>query len=61
MNPSEFERTKPTETYKKIKELQDMFNFERLKTETLYSNRIAMLDKIQESAKILMETFQRGD
>ena len=61
MNPSEFERTKPTETYKKIKELQDMIDFERQKTETLYSNRIAMLDKIQESAKILMETFQRGD
>jgi hypothetical protein len=61
MSPSEFERTKPTETYKKIKELQDMINFERQKTETLYSNRISMLDKIQESARILMETFQRGD
>ena len=44
-----------------LKKLQDMIDFERQKTETLYSNRIAMLDKIQESAKILMETFQRGD
>jgi len=61
MNPSEFERTKPTETYKKIKKLESMINSERVKTENLYANRIAMLDQMEQAVKDLMISFKRGE
>lgn len=60
-NPSEFERNKPTETYKKIRKLQNMITLERQKTETLYSNRIAMLDQMQKSVIDLMDSFKKGE
>lgn len=61
MNINEFERTKPTETYKKIKHLERLILAEQQKTELLYSNRVATLDKMLISVKDLLETFKRGD
>jgi hypothetical protein len=61
MNISEFERNKPTETYKKIKQLEKLIISEQQKTELLYSNRVATLDKMLVSVKELSESFKRGD
>lgn len=61
MNISEFERTKPTETYKKIKNLEKLILAEQQKTELLYSNRVATLDKMLVSVKEIMETFKKGE
>jgi hypothetical protein len=61
MNISEFERNKPTETYKKIKQLEKLIISEQQKTELLYSNRVATLDKMLVSVKELLESFKRGD
>jgi len=60
MNISEFERIKPTETHKKIKELEKLIIAEQQKTELLYSNRVATLDKMLFAVKDLMETFKKG-
>ncbi len=60
-NPSEFERTKPTETYKKIKALERLILAEQQKTELLYANRVATLDKMLVSVRDLLDTFKRGD
>jgi hypothetical protein len=61
MNINEFERSKPTETYKKIKNLEKLILAEQQKTELLYSNRVATLDKMLVSVKDLLETFKKGD
>lgn len=61
MNISEFERTKPTETHKKIKQLEKLIISEQQKTELLYSNRVATLDKMLVSVRDLLESFKRGD
>lgn len=61
MNISEFERSKPTETYKKIKNLEKLILAEQQKTELLYSNRVATLDKMLASVKEIMETFKKGE
>lgn len=58
---SEFERIKPTETYKKIAQLEKLVKEEQLKTENLYSNRIATLDKMLKHVRDLMETFKKGE
>jgi len=58
---SEFERIKPTETYKKISQLKKLIEEEQIKTENLYSNRIATLDNMLKHAQDLMETFKRGE
>jgi hypothetical protein len=58
---SEFERTKPTETYKKIAQLEKLVKEEQIKTENLYSNRIATLDKMLKHVRDLMETFKKGE
>jgi hypothetical protein len=60
MNISEFERSKPKETYKKIKELQKLIKEEQQKTELLYANRIATLDKMLSHVSELMKTFKEG-
>ena len=60
-NISEFERTKPTETHKKIKQLEKLIISEQQKTELLYSNRVATLDKMLVSVRELLESFKRGD
>lgn len=61
MNISEFERTKPVETYKKIKQLEKLILAEQQKTELLYSNRVATLDKMLVSVREVMETFKKGE
>lgn len=61
MNISEFERTKPTETYKKIKGLKKLIKEEQQKTELLYTNRIATLDKMMESVDSLIVSFKKGE
>lgn len=61
MNISEFERTKPTGTFKRIKELQKLIKEEQIKTETLYSNRIATLDTMAKAVNELMTAFKKGE
>jgi len=61
MNISEFERTKPMETHKKIKQLERLILAEQQKTELLYSNRVATLDKMLIAVRELMDTFKKGE
>ena len=61
MNISEFERDKPTKTFKKIKELEKLIKEEQVKTENLYANRIATLDSMLKAVHELMETFKKGE
>jgi hypothetical protein len=61
MNISEFERTKPIETHKKIKQLEKLILAEQQKTELLYSNRVATLDKMLLAVRELMDTFKKGE
>jgi hypothetical protein len=61
MNPSEFERTKPVKTHKKIKELEKLIKEEQVKTENLYANRIATLDTMLKSVHDLMDSFKKGE
>ena len=61
MNPSEFERTKPVKTHKKIKELEKLIKEEQIKTENLYANRIATLDSMLKAVTELKETFLKGE
>jgi hypothetical protein len=61
MNASEFERTKPVNTFKKIKELEKLIKEEQIKTENLYANRIATLDTMLKSVHDLMDTFKKGE
>ena len=61
MNISEFERTKPMETHKKIKQLERLILAEQQKTELLYSNRVATLDKMLVAVRALMDTFKKGE
>lgn len=61
MNVSEFERSKPINTYKKIKQLEKLIKEEQIKTENLYANRIATLDTMLKAVEELMETFKKGE
>ena len=61
MNISEFERTKPVNTFRKIKELKKLIEEEQIKTENLYANRIATLDTMLKSVNDLMESFKKGE
>ena len=61
MNISEFERTKPVNTHRKIKELEKLIKEEQVKTENLYANRIATLDTMLKAVHDLMETFKKGE
>jgi len=61
MNISEFERSKPIKTYKRIKELEKLIKDEQLKTENLYANRIATLDSMLKAVHELLETFKKGE
>ncbi|NDB29357.1 hypothetical protein EB151_07395 [archaeon] len=61
MNVSEFERVKPVNTYKKIKELEKLIREEQIKTENLYANRIATLDSMLKAVNDLMDTFKKGE
>ena len=61
MNVSEFERTKPVKTLKRIKELEKLIKEEQFKTENLYANRIATLDSMLNAITELKETFLKGE
>ena len=61
MNISEFERNKPKETFKKIQQLQKLIKDEQQKTENLYTNRIATLDRMLNHVNDLMESFKKGE
>ena len=61
MNISEFERTKPVKTLKRIKELEKLIKEEQFKTENLYANRIATLDSMLNAVTELKETFLKGE
>ena len=61
MNISEFERNKPVNTFRKIKELEKLIKEEQIKTENLYANRIATLDTMLKSVHDLMESFKKGE
>lgn len=61
MNINEFERTKPINTFKKIKELEKLIREEQIKTENLYANRIATLDSMLKAVNDLMDTFKKGE
>lgn len=57
---SEFERTKPIVTMKKINDLIFLIDEERVKTEILYKDRIRSLENISELLKDLKNTFKKG-
>jgi biotin synthase-related radical SAM superfamily protein len=61
MNVSEFERNKPVNTFRKIKELEKLIKEEQIKTENLYANRIATLDTMLKSVHDLMDSFKKGE
>jgi biotin synthase-related radical SAM superfamily protein len=61
MNPSEFERTKPVNTFRKIKELEKLIEEEQIKTENFYANRIATLDTMLKAVHDVIETFKKGE
>ena len=61
MNISEFERNKPVNTFRKIKELEKLIKEEQIKTENLFANRIATLDTMLKSVHDLMESFKKGE
>ena len=61
MNISEFERNKPVNTFRKIKELEKLIKEEQIKTENLYANRIATLDTMLKSVHDLMESIKKGE
>jgi hypothetical protein len=58
---SEFERTKPIVTMKKINDLIFLIDEERVKTEILYKDRIRSLENISELLKDLKNTFKKGE
>ena len=61
MNPSEFERTKPTVTMKKINDLILLIEQEQLKTEILYKDRIRSLADISDLLKDMKNSFKKGE
>ncbi len=61
MNPSEFERTKPTITMKKINDLIKLIDEERVKTEILYRDRVRSLDDISLLLKDMKTSFKKGE
>lgn len=61
MNISEFERTKPTITMKKINELLAKIEEERVKTEILYKDRTRSLEEIKESLLNIKDSFKKGE
>jgi hypothetical protein len=58
---SEFERTKPIVTMKKINDLIFLIDEERVKTEILYKDRVRSLENISELLKDLKNTFKKGE
>lgn len=61
MNPSEFERTKPILTMKKINNLIDRIEEERVKTEILYKDRTRSLEEIKSLLYDMKDSFKKGE
>lgn len=61
MNISEFERTKPTITMKKINELIDLIDNEKAKTEALYKDRVESLSNISKLLRDVKNSFKKGE
>ncbi len=61
MNPSEFERTKPTITMKKINDLINRIEEERVKTEILYKDRVRSLEEINSLLLDMKDSFKKGE
>ena len=61
MNPSEFERTKPTITMKKINDLIKLIDEERVKTEILYKDRSRSLQDIKDLLLDMKDSFKKGE
>jgi len=61
MNASEFERTKPTITMKKINDLINRIEEERVKTEILYKDRVRSLDEINSLLLDMKDSFKKGE
>lgn len=61
MNPSEFERTKPVVTMKKINSLINRIEEERVKTEILYKDRTRSLEEIKNLLYDMKDSFKKGE
>ena len=61
MNASEFERTKPTITMKKINDLIYRIEEERVKTEILYKVRVRSLEEINSLLLDMKDSFKKGE
>lgn len=61
MNISEFERTKPVITMKKINELIKLIVEEKVKTERLYKDRVESLNNIHEMLIDMKNSFKKGE
>lgn len=58
---SEFERYKPTVTMKKINELINRVEEERVKTEILYKDRVRSLEEINNLLQDMKGSFKKGE
>ena len=61
MNASEFERTKPNITMKKINDLIYRIEEERVKTEILYKDRVRSLEEINSLLLDMKDSFKKGE
>lgn len=60
-NISEFERNKPVITMKKINDLINRIEEERVKTEILYKDRVRSLDEIKTLLYSVKDSFKKGE
>ena len=58
---SEFERTKPVVTMKKIEDLILLIEQEAVKTEILYKDRVRSLNEIHSLLKDMKQSFKKGE
>ena len=58
---SEFERYKPVITMKKINDLINRVEEERVKTEILYKDRIRSLEEINSLLQDMKDSFKKGE
>lgn len=61
MNISEFERTKPVITMKKINDLIKLIMEEKIKTERLYKDRVDSLNNIHSLLQDMKDSFKKGE
>ena len=58
---SEFERTKPVITMKKLNDLLNKIEEERVKTEILYKDRVRSLEEIKILLYSVKDSFKKGE